>query len=170
MPCAGVALSQCLIRYRSQMGALYSRAVWPRSALDGFEHGSKTRPKERPMTYNGFLCGRTCVCVRSVSSRAYCTCPGIQAHSVMSCCQYRVLQMRLSVHFREAAVPVGQARPHPAICNSSRVFPQPHWSATTLVAQSVTTGASHHRRPKESQLTAAQAKLLFMRREKNQDT
>ena len=93
----------------------------------------------------------------------------------MSCFQYRILQvdeMRLSIHngtLREATSLVGQARPHPAICNSSHPpFPnltgQPH-PTLGLQPEPSPTGDSYHRRPSQSQLTAAQAKLLFMRQE-----
>lgn len=83
--------------------------------------------------------------------------------------------MRLSIHpgtlFREAAVPVGQARPHPAICNSSQPFPPTSLAShtTLLAARTITDRGYLPSPPKQSQLTAAQAKSLFMRQAGKQD-
>lgn len=59
----------------------------------------------------------------------------------MSCCQYRMLQVAwdeaVVSRFGEAVSPTGQARPHPAICDSSQPSSQPHWPATTRAARTI---------------------------------
>lgn len=124
------------------------------------------RPNERPMTSNGFAV-RPNTRVHAAGQQPCALCC---AESSTLCDELlpisRVagwLEMRLSVHLRELTAPVGQARTHPAICNPSQPLPNLTGQPQRLEPAASRQGAPLSP-PKQSQLTAAQAKLLFMRR------